>query len=854
MALSETGFEEALPPPLSDLPFPVVGLGASAGGLGALIKLFESLPPAPDMAFVVILHLSPTHESNAAAILQRATRMKVSQVQTAMRIERNHVYVIPPMHDLKMYDGHLALSAVHKERGAPIAVDLFFRTLAEAHGDRAIGVVLSGTGSDGSLGLARLKELGGVVIAQSPVDAEYSGMPDSAIATGKVDIVLPVAEISQRLVNLWQNARGIELPTPNLAGVKALAPVTLDTAQQAEEALRGVMSLLHKRTGHDFQHYKRGTVLRRIERRLQVVGVPDLPSYLALMVDQPLEATALLDDMLIGVTQFFRDPEAFETLEREVIPELFDVGFDEEQIRIWVAGCSSGEEAYSLAMLLLDAASRVANARDIKVFASDIDNDALACARYGKYPEAIAADVAPAFLQRFFTKEGISYRVQEPVRKKVLFAPHNVLRDPPFSRLDLVSCRNLLIYLDRSAQKDILETFHFALRPGGYLFLGSSETADAAPALFTAVDKKRRIYKAAPSSRTVRSIPALSGPFLQPIHRPPLRLPPQQESAQRAEKGLGALHERLLLEEYTPPSVVVGSDGQIVHLSAGAERFLRFGKGDPSHQLMVVVAEELRAELRTAMFQASHSNKPIETLPVRLDGSGTPIEVRMLVRPIQRGDWPPNLKLVVFKESAAPTMDPDAAALAAGGRDPVIAHLEETLHHKEEQLQATIEQHDTSLDDLKSANEELQAINEELRSAGEELETGKEELQSTNEELTTVNAELKHKIEETTQVTDDLQNLVRSSEIATVFVDSDMKIKRYTPAATRIFNIIESDLGRSLLDITHRLDYSGLAEDARTAFASLRTVEREVRSATAIGIWLGSCRIAPRMTTSTGPF
>ena len=830
MASSDTEAtpKEALPAP-SGLNFPVVGVGASAGGLGALIKLFEGLPAAPDMAFVIILHLSPKHDSNAAAILQRATRMPVSQVQADVPIERNHVYVIPPTHSLRMYDGHVALSESPKERGAPVAIDLFFRTLAEAHGERAVGIVLSGTGADGSVGIARLKEKGGVVITQSPADAEYSGMPDSAIATGKVDIVLPVADIPQRLVDLWENARGIVLPTPDLAGLRSLPPPTPDAAQLAEEALRGVMGLLLKRTGNDFKHYKRATVLRRMERRLQVVGVPDLPAYLGFMNENPSEAGALLDDMLLNVTNFFRDREAFEALEREVIPALFDASFKDEQLRAWVSGCSSGEEAYSIAILLLDAASRAKEVREIQLFASDIDEDALASARQGKYPEAIVTDVPPAFLRGFFTREGATYRVQEPVRKKVLFAAHNLLRDPPFSRLDLVSCRNLLIYLDRSAQKDILETFHFALRPGGYLFLGTSETPDAAAKLFSLVDKKNHIYRANPSARTVRSIPSLGGGFHRPVQRPTLKLPKPELSPSRPNR-IGSLHEKLLLDDYTPASVVIDADGQIVHVSSGADRFLRFGKGDPSHQLLSVVPQELQAELRTAIFQANQAQLLTEAQPVRLDMGGKAIDIRMLVRPINRNNWPPDLSLVVFRESDAEASDPDAAAMAAGGRDPVVAHLEQALHHKEEQLQATIEQHDTSVEDLKSANEELQAINEELRSAGEELETGKEELQSTNEELETVNVELKIKVDETTQVTDDLQNLVRSSEIATVFVDPEMRIKRYTPAAARIFNIIESDVGRSLLDITHKLDYEDLAADAKASFASLRTVEREVRS------------------------
>ena len=819
--------EEPIPRPTSGLDFPVVGFGASAGGLGALLSCFENLPASPDMAFVVILHLSPKHESHAAEILQKATPMPVRQVQADMAIERNNVYVIPPTHSLRMYDGHLGLSDRLRNHGAPVSIDLFFRTLADAHGERAVGVVLSGTGSDGSVGIARLKERGGVVIAQSPADAEYSGMPDSAIATGKVDIVLPVADIPQKLVELWNNARGIELPTPEISGLKAAAPATTDRLQAAEEALQGVMGLLRKRTGNDFKHYKRATVLRRIERRLQVAGVPDLPSYLDFMDSHPGEANALLDDMLIGVTNFFRDREAFETLERDVIPKLFDSDFNGEPLRVWTAGCSSGEEVYSLAMLLMDAATRTTEPRELQLFASDIDEGALATGRQGKYPEAIVTDVAPTFLRSYFAKEGAVFRVNETVRKKVLFAAHNVLRDPPFSRLDLVSCRNLLIYLDRTAQEQILQTFHFSLRPGGYLFLGSSETADAAPKLFAEVDKKQRIYRALPGPRGLRAVPtSLMGVDTlghSLVQRRAL-------TVKRGPSGIKDLVHQLLVEEYTPATIVIDDDLQVVHVVGGAGRYLRLAAGDPSHSLLAMIPDELRAELRTVIFQATQSGTSVTARPVALVVDNCSVNIHMTVRPVHREGWPPNLSLVLFTETEVDPKNSDARVIAAGSKDPVVIHLEGELHRKEELLQATLEQHAASVEDLKSSNEELQAINEEMRSTAEELETGKEELQSTNEELLTLNVELKSKVEETNQVTDDWRNLVHSSEIASVFVDRDMRIKRFTPAAQTIFNLIEADVGRPLLDITHRLDYEGLADDAAATFASLRTIEREVRS------------------------
>ena len=805
--------------PSSGLSFPVVGLGASAGGLEALIRCFEHLPTAPDMAFVVILHLSPEHESNAAAILQRSTKMAVLQVKEATKIERNHVYVIPPSRSLLMYDGHLALVPSQRDRGRHIAIDLFFRTLAEAHKERAVGVILSGTGSDGAVGLASIKEYGGIVVAQSPNDAEHRGMPDSAIATGKVDFVLPVTEIPQKLIDLWANARKIELPFPTDSDLKVLAP---ESPQAAEEALRGILALLHKKTGHDFKHYKRATVLRRIERRLQVNNLRTLPAYLDFLDRQATEAPALLNDMLIGVTNFFRDRDSFEALERDVVPRLFEPPLDEEGVRAWVAGCSTGEEAFSLAILLSDALSRSPTPRPIQVFASDIDEASLASARLGKYPEAIVTDVPPTYLRDYFTRIDSGYQANESIRKRVLFAAHNLLRDPPFSRLDLVLCRNLLIYLDREVQRDILQMFHFALRSGGYLFLGSSETADAAPGLFEPIDRRHRIYRAAAEVRSSRRMPAfpLGGRIHHATTRPGVTMAP---------KGLkpptiAELHMRGAFDDDTTGTVVVDRALDILHTSPGASQFLQFTSGDPSRQLLSVANPEIRAELRLALFEFSKSQAKVTSPPVRIHTDGPASTVRMTVRPLQ-SDSPNGLMLVRFVKERV-----DAASIPSPGDDSALAHLEQALQRKDEQLQATVTQFSTTTEELRSSNEELQALNEELRSASEELETSKEELQSNNEELLTVNVELKAKVEETAQVNDDWQNLLRASEIATVFVDAHMRIKRFTPLAATIFNLINGDVGRSLFDLTHRLEYPDLASDAAETFKTLKMVEREVRS------------------------
>ena len=798
----------------SGLDFFVVGIGASAGGLAAIKSLLEGLPATPDMAFVVVLHLSPTHESSASAIFQNSTHMPVTQVQGRMAIERNHVYVIPPGNDLEMFDGMLQLVPSKRQRGRHVVIDHFFRTLAETHRTRAVGIVLSGTGSDGSVGIAALKEKGGIVLAQTPEDAEHDGMPASAIATRKVDLVLPAADMANQLVELWQNAARIEVPDrvkADQAANDARAP------DEAEDALKRIMALLQQRTGHDFRHYKRATVLRRIERRMQVSRTPTLAAYRRYLQEVSGEAKKLLGDMLIGVTQFFRDRPAFDALEREVLPKIFENLDEDRSIRVWVPACSTGEEAYSVAMLVADEAARHREATKFTLFASDIDAEAVAFGRNGLYSLGIEADVPPTRLRAHFSLERDGYRISKTLREHMIFAEHNVLRDPPFSRVQLVSCRNLLIYLDRAAQQEALESFHFAMRPGGYLFLGSSETVDATSRLFTQVDKARRIYRANPVARPNRPLeprPPNSGPAIA--------LPRLQESAAARPPTPADIH-RQLMEQFAPPTVLATESGEIVHVSPRASRYLRYAAGEPSHAIVQAVPGDLRQALRTALAQVNQIEDPVDAETVRTMIDGRPVQVRMTVQPVRHPAWPSPMRLISFDESDA--VDDDRAARTA---DPAFAQLEDELQRRNEQVRSTIEQYEASSEELKASNEELQAINEELRSATEELETSKEELQSTNEELITVNEELKAKIEETSEINDDLSNLIASSNIATVFVDPDMRIKRFTPAAAQIFNLIESDVGRSLFDITHRLDYESLAEDARAVFTTLKTIEREI--------------------------
>ncbi|MGE8632673.1 MAG: CheR family methyltransferase, partial [Achromobacter piechaudii] len=810
---------------ISDLHFPVVGLGASAGGIDALQDFFSHMPDTPNMAFVVIVHLSPNHESVLHKILQGATTMPVVQVTHAQRVQCNHVYVIPPASMLSMNDGYLSVSAATQAHGNRVAIDEFFRTLADVHTTRAVGIVLTGGGSDGSVGLARIKEQGGITFAQQPEDAEHDAMPRNAIATGMVDIILPVAAMPTRLKQIADNMASMHLPKLDADSADA-GGSDADPDKEDRNALRDILTLLRARTAHDFRHYKPATVLRRIERRMQITGVSSLKAYGKLLQDRVEETPLLLSDMLIGVTQFFRDKEAFTSLDNFVLAKLFERHQKNpgSPMRAWVAGCSTGEEAYTLAILLSARADTLKYSQKIQLFATDIDEAALATGRGGAYPTAIEADVPPALLQGYFSRQENEYRVKKEVRERVLFAVHNVLRDPPFSKLDLVSCRNLLIYLDREVQQDVLRMFHFALKPGGYLFLGSSESADACPRLFQVVDKRNRIYVAKETPAQLRNVPAL--PAAHAFERPSATPTPLVRNRHN-KVSYAEVHQRAL-EMYAPPSVIVDAESDIVHMSERAGRYLRHGGGEPSRNLPSLVYPELRTELRTAMFQALHTRKSVEARRVKMKIGDRQTYVNMVVRPFRHEETANDYMLVLFDE-VEDVMSPEGVAPTVGA-SAVLTQLEAELQGTKEQLQATIEQSETSTEELKASNEELQAINEELRSATEELETGKEELQSVNEELITVNAELKSKVDETAKINDDLQNLIASTDIATVFVDRKMHIQWFTPRATDVFNVITSDAGRSLLDITHRLDYPDMARDAAGVFESLRAVEREVRS------------------------
>jgi len=786
----------------------VVGVGASAGGLKALQQFVEAVPADSGLAFVVIVHLDPERESRMSELLQDRAAIPVTQVNAPVKVEANHIYVIPPGQDLMMRGGGLELRD-RGERSEHSPIDLFFRTLAEACGSDAVGVVLSGTGSDGTAGIRYIREAGGITVAQSPDEAAYGGMPASVIATGLIDLVLPSGQITGELIRLRQR------------------PMTADNgapAPEAEADLAGVLAALRNRTGHDFSMYRRATVLRRLDRRLRFNNVTTLAQYQPLLEASTTESQALLRDLLISVSSFFRDPDAYEALSAQV-PSLFAGKSAADAVRVWVVGCATGEEVYSIAMLLSEHAATLADPPRLQLFATDIDEHGYAWARAGLYPAAAVAGLGGERLKKFFTPEEGGYRIAKALRELVLFAGHNVLHDPPFMRMDLISCRNLFIYLEPEAQERVLETFHFATNPAALLFLGASESAGDSGLFGPIGGSTQRLFRRGAARQ--RALPRLSAADPQPasvITRPPSAAP----AATQPRFSYGSLHVRML-EHYAPASAIVNERLDVVHLSESVSRFLRAGAGEPTHNVLKMTSGELRKVLRTALYHAFETKSP-SVRQVRTEIDGLRREVRVQVRPEVVDGSAELLALLIFE-----IVDSGAApAGSASGEAPSWAEsdMEEELRRTRNLLESTNEAHDRTVAELQTVNEELQSINEEQKAATEELETGREEIQSINEELTTINQEHQSTIEELKRTNEDLQNLIESTEIGTIFLDRGMRIRRFTPAVSSLFNFVPTDQGRPLSHITHHLTHGTLLEDVAAVLSSLTRLEREVESDT----------------------
>ena len=790
----------------------VVGIGASAGGVRALQQLFAALPEKTGAAFVVVVHLHPDLRSEMSNILAARTHMPVLQVGEPVPLKADHVYVIPPDRRLHISNDEIATAEFEEPRGKRAPIDLFFRSLAEQHGD-GCAVILTGAGSDGAVGVRAVKESGGIILVQDPNEAEFPSMPRSAIATGIADFILPIREIAQRLTELVRE-KSDGGPDGGLRGLNA-------------DLLRRILAHVRVRTGHDFSKYKRATILRRIARRMQVTRAESPNDYYDVLRDDTDEAQALLGDLLISVTSFFRDKEAFQTLELQVIPQLFHGNLADRSIRVWVPGCATGEEAYTVAMLLLEQASRQDIRPTIQVFGSDIDARALAIAREGQYPAAIEADVGEDRLRRFFVKDADHYRVRQELRDLVLFASQSLLKDPPFSRLDLIVCRNVLIYLDRELQELACNTFHYALNPDGFLMLGTSESADNPVGQFRTFDRKARIYKSSASPGELRLLPRLLG-SVSIVHEQaahPIRPPTTASLLNEA-----AAH-RQALEKLAPPSILVDGLHRVLHMSDNAGRFLQPSGGPLSGNVVDLVRPELRFELRSALHQVFETSQPWLSLPIPVRFNGSPHRVLMHVKPADdHDDHGAGSAVVLFIEGGA-------VDLAVGGPFPqndaaneIVARLREELQQAQARLRTTREELESANEELRAANEELQSINEEYRSTSEELETSKEELQSINEELQTVNSELKLKLEAVSQAHSDLQNLMAATDFGTLFLDSSLRIKRFTHQVTELFSINPSDEGRPISDFAHRLEYENLVSDAHAVLANLTPIRHEIRS------------------------
>jgi two-component system, chemotaxis family, CheB/CheR fusion protein len=807
----------------------VVGIGASAGGLDAFTQLLHALPAKPGFAIVLVQHMAPQHESALADLLSMQTSLPVVQAADGMRVVPNHVYVIPPnVQALMRDDGSISLLPRPKDRTQYTPVDAFLRSLAEVAGDRAIGVILSGTASDGTQGVQDVNAMGGFTFAQTPETARYDGMPRAAIATGLIDMVGSPSEIADELVRLTG------VPFAPTDPDKAALP---RHSRTRETQFDTVLGLLRAATGVDFTRYKPTTIQRRLQRRMVLHKLDGLGDYVKYLEANPTELQALYQDILIHVTRFFREPSSFEALKSSVLPVAMNNRGDGQPLRMWVCGCSTGEEAYSLAMTVFEFLEDAGQNTPIQLFATDVSESAIEHARDGSYPESIAADVSPERLRRFFSKLDSGYRIVKRVRDVCVFARQDVTRDPPFSRLDLILCRNVLIYMGAHLQKRVMTVFHYALKPTGFLMLGHSETVGSYADLFAVTDKKHRVFQKKPNA--VPTL-ALSGdyPARMPLSRK-LLVPVRDDGRAIQQEA-----ERLVQERYAPPGVVIDADLQIVQFRGQTGRFLEPASGDPSLNVLKMAREGMLYGLRSVLNKVRKGNAAVRKDGIRVRSNGGWLDIAVEAIPLaspQRRHY-----LILFHESKNEARQkPKQPVERPGKRLPrreSLAQLERELQSSRDYLQSIIQELEAANEELQSANEEVLSANEELQSTNEELDTAKEELQSTNEELNTVNEELQGRNEELSRVNSDLLNLLASVQIAIVIVSSDLRIRRFTPMAERVLNLIPSDVGRPIGHIKPNIDCPDLEQLTLDVIESVVAQEREVRDRQ--GHWL-SLQIRP---------
>jgi len=823
----------------------VVGIGASAGGLQALEQFLAQVPPSSGLAYLVVQHLDPTQKAMLAQLLQRTTRMPVREATERLRIEADAVYVIPPNKALTLADGTLHLATPEQPRGLRRPIDELFESIASEQRGQAVGVVLSGMGSDGTAGLKAIRAAGGLTLAQAPETAQFDSMPRSALAADCVDIVCAPGEMPRRMLTaLARDAAG---PAPGAtadaaldAAARALPAAAAATEGGGADGLIGILQLLRARGKHDFLLYKHSTLLRRIERRMGIHRLPSLPAYARMLRANPQEMELLCKELLIGVTGFFRDRAVWQCVKDEVLPQLLAPQPDGWRMRAWVAGCSTGEEAYTLAMLFREVAVALPGHAHstLQVFATDLSRDAIEVARRGVYPASIAGEVSAERLARFFVAQDGGWRIAKSIREAIVFAPHDVIVDPPFTKLDLLSCRNLLIYLTAPLQRRLLPLFHYSLRPGGVLLLGSSETVGRHDELFEPIEPKQRVYRRRENTRpgTAPDFPLRAAWTAAPAPEEP----PVPEEPTPPPSNLQAAADHLLLQEVSPPAVLVNDRGDIVYISGHTGRYLEPAAGKANWNIHVMAREGLRVPLDGALRQAVGRKDAVELHALPVDGDGQPHAVDISVRALAEPAGLQGLLLVVFREAAA------APARSRRRRSSAVhGELDAELQRSREEAQALREEMRAQQEELQAANEELQSTNEELQSSNEELTSSKEEMQSMNEELQAVNAELQSKLDDLALAQSDMHNLLNSTDIATLFLDKELNVRRYTEKARKIIALRDSDVGRPLSDLTSQLEYPGLQNDVQEMLRTLVIAEKQVHSRD--GRWY-AVRIMPYRT------
>lgn len=805
-----------------------VGLGASAGGLAVLEQFLAHVPPSSGLAYVVVQHLDPTQKAMLVELLQRSTAMPVLEATDTMRLEPDVVYVIPPNKELTVAGGLLHLEEPVQPRGMRLPIDLFFSSLARDQGEQSIGVVLSGMGSDGTLGLQAIKSQGGLTLAQLPESAQFDSMPQSAIAAGCVDIIGLASDLPDRIIRVIEEKNGIpSLPEGN------------DDA--GAQALGAILRLLKERSKHDLSDYKPSTLRRRIQRRLGVHGLSTHEAYEQFVRENPQELDLLFKEMLIGVTSFFRDPSVWQALKDVVMPTLLARCTPETALRAWVVGCSTGEEAFSLAMIFKEAVAAIAGAErcSLQIFATDLSPDAINAARRGHYPQRIADEVDSTRLARFFTAQGSGFLINNEIREMVLFAQHDVILDPPFTRLDLLLCRNLMIYFNATLQSRLMPLFSYSLRAGGALLLGGSETIGKSHALFTPIDQKSRLYW-----RTENPLNAGSVYFPTSPRRATNRLPQEFKVSPSTvlPANLQTHAEQALLREFSPAAVLVNDQGDVVYINGSVGKYLEPASGKANWNIHVMARPTIRTQIAAALRQAIQEKGSVEVRGLRLGEEPAQTSLDVTVKVMQEPHSLAGLVMIVFRDVFAPPTAKRRRRTAEGVPDP---HMVEELKRCKDEIHALRQEMGASAEALQAANEELQSTNEELQSANEELTTSKEESQSMNEELQTLNQELQTKLDDLALAQSDMQNLLNSTDIATLFLDSALNVRRYTEQVTRIFHLREGDIGRPLTDLASTLNYPTLNEDARQTLKTLNLTEKEIT--TSDGLWF-LVRIKPYRT------